>query len=91
MSDICHVYQREIRAPIEIGLRVEMTDAGLIDRAMLLISDVVQGLNNRGDLIADALTALPAGDDFAVERSILTALADLQTDVLTKHIRGRAA
>ncbi len=110
MSDICQVYQREIRAPVEILLRVEMTDAGLIDhidsetyddlpavydlmvmRAMLLISDMVQGLNNRGDLVADAVAALPETPDFAIERSILVALAELQGEVLTKHIKGRAA
>ena len=110
MSDICHVYEREIRAPIEILLRVEMTDGGLIDhidgvtyddmpfvdemrvvRAVLFLTEVVQSVSNRGDLIADGLKMFPNTPDFEVERSIMTALMELQTDVLSKHIKGRAA
>ncbi|CAL4866696.1 hypothetical protein MMA231_00940 [Asticcacaulis sp. MM231] len=59
-------------------------------RAVMFLSSMVQAMQNRGDLIEDALNELPSDADLDVERSILAALAVLQRDIV-KTFTGRAA
>lgn len=110
MSDVNHVFVRDVTAPVPIRLSVEMNRGGIIAhigsetdervgeiddlrvmRAIYLISPMIEGMQERGDLIADALLHLPLEPDFAIERSILSALAQLQTAVLPTFRAGKAA
>ena len=101
MSEVCHVFSRELTEPVELLLTVEITATGLIDhidgqtyddqspaddmrvlRAVLFIDHTLQRATDEGFLARDLLKELPAGAEFAIERAVMDALAELQEGVV---------